>query len=515
MTRTRDTLVQGLFLGLLVLIAANSLLYAIQAANPLVASDGWHFVDSIVRKAAAGELSVGDLFAKRSALDHSQPLRKLILLFHYRYFDLDYSVEAIIGLLAAFMNLGVLWLVVRASTAAPYGGHAQRGGWLVYLGFCALAAVYLSLNADVIFNWPLLTLNYTSHLFVLLFLCAAWHGYRRADHARLALLFAAALAMDVIADDTGLITSIAATLAIALQCARDRAWRAGVKAVMAIVIAYVGYRLLVAWVTPAEASAAARTGLGLGNLLTGLLSHVGEVMDWVKVPLVASVAHRMQLRDLPGSDAVWVEVGIAIVLVAAHLWFWYRAWRGRSNLGAFVACGLMLVFYGLVAGMLLARVSLQGSAYLWQPRYVLIYEWNVVALLLMALSQVGSAPASLATKEASVVPGTLERRPFAGTFLAISAVFLLLLQVPLSQHTWKALKYVSAYQQRMALQMGEIAKDPAHAPEKCAPMLVICRYTAAHRRDTIAFLRANRLNVFSPSFRSRHRLYQDRDALPH
>jgi len=75
---------------------------------------------------------------------------------------------------------------------------------------------------------------------------------------------------------------------------------------------------------------------------------------------------------------------IAIVVIAAHAWFWRSALVGRRNLASFVAVALMLVFYGLVAGILLGRVGANGMLYLWQPRYTLIYAWNIVALLLMA-----------------------------------------------------------------------------------------------------------------------------------
>ena len=78
-------------------ICLNALLFAVKAANPLVVADGWHFLEAIVMPYAHGDLAFGDLFLKRSAMDHSQPLRKLILLMHYEWFDLDYAVEAVIG----------------------------------------------------------------------------------------------------------------------------------------------------------------------------------------------------------------------------------------------------------------------------------------------------------------------------------------------------------------------------------------------------------------------------------
>ena len=76
-------------------------------------------------------------------------------------------------------------------------------------------------------------------------------------------------------------------------------------------------------------------------------------------------------------------------------------------------------------------------------------------------------------------------------------------------------QYVSAYQQRVALQLGALAADPQHAPAGCAPSLLVCRYDVAHRIEVLRFLQARRLNLFSPAFRTRNRLYADPAQLPH
>ena len=62
--------------------------------------------------------------------------------------------------------------------------------------------------------------------------------------------------------------------------------------------------------------------------------------------------------------------------------------------------------------------------------------------------------------------------------------------------------------------MGELAREPAHVPAACTPALVVCRYPPAKRLQVMQFLRANRLNLFSPGFQARNRLYPDAAALP-
>ena len=82
-------------------LALHVLAYAWTVADPVVVSDAWHFIDLVVRPYATGDFGIGDLFVKRNALDHSQPLNKLVTIANYEWFDLDYRYEAMLGALSA------------------------------------------------------------------------------------------------------------------------------------------------------------------------------------------------------------------------------------------------------------------------------------------------------------------------------------------------------------------------------------------------------------------------------
>jgi len=151
-------------------------------------------------------------------------------------------------------------------------------------------------------------------------------------------------------------------------------------------------------------------------------------------PFSSAVVHPVQLRSMLGQRAQAVGVAIGLASLAAHAWFWWCAWRGRRNRAAFVATALMLLFYGLVAGILVVRVSTHALAYLWQPRYVVIYQWSILALLMMGISQLGEADEAPAAR----------RRTWPAATLACVAIALLALQVPLSQHSWSGVRYRNA-----------------------------------------------------------------------
>lgn len=483
------------FVAALVAIGANALLYACRNANPLIGADAWYFVGSIVRKAAQGDLTLGDLFAKRSAFDHSQPLRKLVLLFHYRVFDLDFGIEAIVGVLAAFANLGVVWGIMRPASRS-------RNPAVAACVFAALAAVYLSLNASVVFDWPLLTLAYTGHAFVLCFFLACWWAFTESTPGRLVLLAIAAFAMDVVVDDTGLMATLAAALAVVAAGARDRQWARAIRVVVTVLATYVVYLLFWRWIS-APYPAADGTQPGAGVLLGLLWEHADHAQEALLAPFSAAVAHPMQMRPMLGRATGVASVAVAMVVVAAHAWFWWCAWRGKRNRVAFVATGLMLMFYGLVAGILLVRGGQHGLEYLWQPRYVIIYQWNIVALLMMGASQLPLAEAS-PTPRSAAWPA----------LLACVAIALLVLQLPLSRHSWSGTRYRSANQQRTALALGALARRAMRS--NADPSLVVgdCRLQPQCRSEVVRFLKSNRLNVFSPAFQARNRLYPDARALP-
>jgi hypothetical protein len=416
---------------------------------------------------------------------------------------LDFSIESVIGLLFACLNLGFLWHFAFPKFGPRGGAPESVPGLVPQLGFAALAAVYLSPNATVVLSWPLLTLNYTSHAFMLVFLWAAWRALSGGGRLSLSIAFAAALAMDVVTDDTGLVTTIAAILAAAVQAWRQRNWQRTVQVVAIVLAAYavyaLGYRLLI----PAPehvVTGGATQGLGL------LLVQVPQAWKWAVIPLSSSVAHRSHSQAWVGAGADEVQILLAVAVALAHTWFWWRAFVGpRASLTSFTAIAMMLVFYGLLAGIILTRVGARGgSDYLWQPRYVMIYQWNLLALLLMGIDQV-QASRGRVVRKATVQAGA--------TILGIAAAGLLVLQIPFAVSAWGSLRFMSAYQQRMAFQIGAMAAQPDLVLGKCMPQIVICRYTPARRARLLQFMRLHRLNLFSPSFQARNRLYPDMGTL--
>jgi len=469
-------------------LSLHVLAFAWEVADPVMVSDAWHFIDLVIQPYATGELGLGDLFVKRNALDHSQPLNKLVSIANYEWFDLDYRYEAMLGALCACASVALLWAIWRRARAMR---GATRGATPAEaLALVAIAAVYLSIGASTAYSWPLVAMGFTTHLFVIGLAWAAWHAFVAGGWRRMAVLCGAALVTGVVADDVGLVAGLAISLATLVAGWHARRWKPALAVAVAIMLSMAAYLLLYRWISATPAHGAAPS---LTAGLAALLARPGDWWSLLSPPLAASVAHRVVLADWLGAgNANAAARAIAWVLLAAHAWFWTMAlWRGaRMNAVAHVAVALMLLFYGLLVALWLTRIAQFGADYLWQPRYVVLYRWNLVALLLMVLAQrmPGAGPLPRPAR-------------IAGHAALALAAMLLAVQVPLALSSWREAPYIANYQVREARQLIGMAADDGRPPQACIATLVVCRFPEARRREAIGFLQRQRLNVFDPEVR--------------
>lgn len=470
----------------LVVMGINAITFAWRVSDPVVISDAWHFLGTVVRPYAMGELDIGDLFAKRTALDHSQPLNKLVTILNYEWFDLDYRVEAVAGALFACGALALLFALWRRTRTSSGESVTET------MVMASVGAVYLSVGASAVYSWPLVTLGFLTHFFILGFAGIAWWVYSAPSPRAIAALFASTILIGIIADDVGYVAAAAIVLALAVIAIRNRGrWAAAAKVAATIVLGMVAYAWLYRLLSAAPPAPDSHSS-SLGNL-AGLALQPRQWWDMVWPPLSASIIHRGTLTQWVGpSAAALTGPLLAVVLLGCHAWFWVTAMnpRRKANALAFVAMVLMLMFYGLLAGLWATRISQFGAEYLWQPRYAVFYRWNLLALLLMLLAR----HAQSAT--ASPLPGRLAD----GAMVAIAAC-LMVVQLPLAASAWKEVPYIVRYQEGEARQI--IALAEGKPVNKCLPSLVVCRFPEDERMRLIAFLQRQRLNVFDPGLYGR------------
>lgn len=452
---------------------ANAGLYVAYAGNPLVASDAWYFLSAFLEKAMEAGPTLQDFFVKRAGSDHAQPLVKLLLWLNGEWFGLDFVIEAMIGLVFA----GLTFLVLQRSVQA-----GRRDGVTV-LGLGVLALALVTLNAGMVFNWSLVTMTYLVYFLAVLLYAAAWRVL--ATGGGLPWLVATALLVAFGMDDVGLIVAVSVAIASIAAGLKVRRWSGTLKVLSVVALAelcYLGFvRMFLASSSGIVDDPFAVAGVGT------LLARAQDFPEIARVVFGSTLAHVHTLTYYFGIDAPRLQGVLASLAAVAHLWFWWQARRTRWTLPVFHAVSIMLLFYGLMAGIIVSRLPEYGVNYLHEPRYAVFYLLSNVALVLMVLGREPGEAVGLKPERAMVA-------------LALLAA----LQLPLSWFTWRDGTYLFRYYHTMASQTYALGEG--EHPTSCVPLLTVCQMPESEQARLLGFLQRHRLNVYSPEFVQRYRL---------
>lgn len=463
-------------------IVGNTAAYIWLHTNPMVSDDSWFFLDVFVRKISDGNLSFGDFFVKRAGLDHAQPLNKLLLYLNVVIVGMDFTYEALAGLLFAVAALWFIFLIVRREIPDE---HTDP---LVLLGMLAIAGIFLSLNSSGMYTWSLVTIGHYLHLLAIWLI---WLSWRSLQSGRRPALLLGGVFVGLCVDDSALLIISACVTGILfvgyrLGRVRDASLVAGTL-LLALLITRLFYAGL-----HSDVSQAGPAALPFGEVLIALRQQLPEAGRWLLIPSAQALVHVEQLMYFfPDSWKSW-QLVLGLLVLAGQLWFWLAIWRARANGLVYTAVCLMLLAYGYWLGIIYGRVSVFGIDYLYQPRYVLMYLLMPVALLLLAIERLSARQV---------------RRP-EKAMLTLVIVSLIALQLPLSQATWRNAVYVDNYYQTMANQMFALARNPGAVPEKCVPVMPVCGWPEPLRAEVFRIMEKHRLNLFSREFQDRHHLYE-------
>lgn len=464
------------------LFAVNTLYFIVRASNPVIQADGWFYLEFFLKKAADHHLAFADFFIKRDIDDHASPVFRLLLLINYFYFHLDYVLDAVVGCVSAC----ACCLIYRSLIFFDASRKPISGLFLSWITICALT---LSLNSYGVWVWPLVTLENLTQLFILLFVIAVWHAHRREKYTALA---AATILLGITSDDSALIAVVAAMTSYGLMLLVSPAQRGrpAWKVFLTIGICIVLVRCAYAYLTWDFIKHSKRSLVALLPALFDRFSE-GGWWKWLFIPLTLPVYYENPFGQFHVMPWHIFQGAASFFLFAAHVAFWRRALRGQYNLTIFAAVNLMLLAYGWVAGILLWRVSWAGNTYLEQPRYVLFYTCHLIALALMWAGSLKDLP-----KPAHVITWKL-------WFPAAICALILLLQIPQSIAAWHARRYEWAYYITMSRQLRALAQNPVSFSD-CALLQPLCSAPPARRATLTAFLKQNKLNIFSPRVQQWH-----------
>ena len=471
-------LTRYLLVGLCTALAINALAFAASTAIPLPAADAWHFLDTFVRKALQGDLQLVDFFAQRGPGDHSQPLHRLVLLGHLGMFDLDFRIEALVGIVLGVATCSLLSIMlVRA--------NGQRNA-VTFLGAAAIFAVGLSLNATNVYTWSLVSLIWISLLLGVLYWMLAALPLRNGQYV--ASMTLATFAMALALDELAFPTFAAAVAALMFRDGLRRPHRS------LLLLLGGGVGLVAARWSIHQMATGAADAAGAGRF-SQLIDVLLGPESWRLLvgPLSDSLIHQEHLVAWFPSSSRGVQIAIALVLGVLHLAFWWHVFVSRERVRDTVfviAVSMMLFFYASIAGIALSRVTEFGIEYVHQPRYTAVYQLNVIALILMFAG---------ATRRPNA-EGTWTGRMKGAVLVFLVAV--LALQWPLTHRAWTNAKYIRNYGQEAAVALAKLGADPGIQPApECPSILTVCSQPPAVRARILGLLMDNRLSIYSARFR--------------
>lgn len=488
------SLLRMLFLALVAVVCGNAILFSLAAATPLIQADGWYFLEHFLPRYFDGSLTFADMFMQRGGTDHSQPLQKLVLLFHTRYFDMDFRVEGVIGVL-----FGVLWCLAVAREMRSERSLSLARNLGSYAGILLVFALGLSLNSTNIFTWPLVTLGYLALLLSTLYFSFAMTSWGRR---RSLVVLLVTMSLSLCIDSQAIVVVIAMSLALAplrTQSRRD-SWRQLLAALSGLLLA----RGLLWWLARQSGGFEAPVGARGRPVLT-VLSEPGALQGLL-APFSDSLVHLEHLVKYFPTTYSKMMLVCAVVVASLHIWFWIRAflaWRNdRYSRTVAMAVFLMLLTYGMTAAIIIGRVPMFDWNYLHQPRYVLTYQVSLVAIAMML--QVTIREARIPSLWHAIEPSAI--------VLVIGA--LMTSQVKLAREAWILPHYLTSYWQNAAMSMQSLANNPRADASECPDIMSVCEYSPERREQLMTTLTQRQLNIFSPRFQMRNRIYPELAAIP-
>lgn len=459
------------------------MVFVARCADPVIQSDAWYFLDVFISKAINGTLRFSDFFIKRNGFDHAQPLFKLLNLIELKFFHLNFAVGAFVGAIAT----GAMCVIFYRYIVSSRGTETVRQ----YLAWVAVSVLLMSLNAHgMVWTVPLNAVENITSLIALVFFICAWRAVVRRRYVGLIIV---TLVLAITSDDSAILAVAAVVLALITVALTDRASRStSMFYVLGVIVALtvlvrIGYSF-----APIVGGTAVPVGHRLDLLLKSF--EEGGWWQWSLLPMSLPVAYHPIDSSINAEQWTIVLVVVGVLVLIAHVLFWVRVLRGDHNRSTFVSVCLMFLSYGWLAGIIVSRIPVFGNTFIFQPRYVLLFSTQIVALIVMWGSS-GAVRRNLEvvrTRSEHLLP-------------TLGCVVLLLVQVPNSVESWRLEPYLHAYYTQTAVQINELVLHPEHPPADCQPWIHVCKWPLVKRVELPRILRDNHLNIYSEKLQRMYR----------
>ena len=478
-------ILKSMFIFVLVALCFFNVIYFLaMTANPLIQSDAWYFLDINVRKWMNHGFDLRDLFIKRNVVDHAQPLNKLFLYLNFRFFNLDFRFESLIGIAGLFsIALFFLYQFLKHLLVKSVSAFQVSA-------FSFAILILTSLNATGLYTWSLVTFSFFP--LAIAFGCAwlTWQ-FLQKQNAVLCLIFLL-FSLLAIGDTAAIILWVSIFLSVVLTFRIEEMEYRKKSAILLLTSgAFVAAIFLI--VNLSFLTAGANNGSIKPSQLQ--LTNPYFYLDSIRIIFSSSIIHGSHLTALGGfgNTAAWI---IAIPIFYFYIkHFFDLIFRKRKTDKIEFLVTFILIYASIsIAAIIFGRVSEFGVSYLNQPRYLVIYQL---------------IPFSLFIKWAFSENNSHEKQPFhLSATISLLTVFIIYIQFFVSQAAYRSVPWVWKWHIEQTNAISKYIEDPDTPTGNCTPHSVpICKLSAEKRSELLRLLQEGNLNIFNTNFQNKYRLF--------
>ena len=454
----------------------NVLYFISLAGSPLIRDDGWFFLDSFYRPIVERGLELSDLFVKRSISDHAQPINKLLSLINYNYFSLDYRFESIIG----FLSLALILAILVYFSYKDRVINAKIGN--IY-GILAAILILCSLNSTNIYTWPLVTFGF---LYIAIYILIFHFIYKvLAKEKVLKSTFIIISLLILIGDTSSILAILAAIITILLSRVENNRSFLNLRhlsIVFCLIIFGFSYYYII------------NKGIA-SNLKNSNIDNLFDISILYKIPKIiftSSLIYHEHLNSGVFSKIIYYSSFILVSLGLVNYTLKLINTKKTTVIG-FVILGLFIQTIGSVLGIIVGRVPEFGLDYLYQPRYILVYQM-IPFLLILDLS--------------IDYQNYNWNRSLYRIFLKLIFIFILFLQIFFSYSAYKSVEWISRYYVNEARLIGLYFNNLNEEKLPCTyASNSLCLLSIEKRIALLNLMNEKKLNVLNEAFQWKYRLF--------
>lgn len=470
-------------LTLVLLLCLNVLYFIATSASPHVRSDAWYFLDELGIKWHTSGFGLSDIFVKRGLTDHAQPLNKLVLFLNYRFFGLDFKVEALFGY---FGLLSIIFTLLVLSSKSIH--HRDIRSIFALLGAIAILS---SLNTTEIYTWPLVAFGFLTLFLSIVIALLTWSAVSRTWSAW-AIVVSSLFAL-LIGDTASIILwlSLVTTFGFVILSIGPKKSQGILQWFVAsfffIVLYFYFLNVNFLFGDSGRHLTDSRSDIAWQN--------IEAFMEGMRLIFSSSIVHREHLARFGKYEfaASWVIASLVLYFYVRHFVLLYKSKLSMSK-EKFLTTFILIYSTISIIAIVYGRVPVFGVDYLAQPRYVFVYQLIPFALLLdHALSGGRDQSNSQRTMPYLFAPFI---------FILVSLQFM----YALNAHG--VTPYINMYIDRQVKEVGRYLLDRDLPSGDCPEYSSgICRMSVDRRNAVLDMLELRNLNYLNPVFQWRYGLF--------